>query len=41
LLTLVSGCRQADAESNINQLGGFCETILYFDKDNQPVGYLW
>ncbi len=28
------------AESNIDQIGGFCETILCFDKDNQPVGYL-
>ncbi|TKJ79969.1 hypothetical protein PspCFBP13509_10995 [Pseudomonas sp. CFBP13509] len=30
----------AVAESNIDQIGGFCETILCFDKDNQPVGYL-
>ncbi|HEK0085368.1 hypothetical protein [Pseudomonas aeruginosa] len=30
----------AVAESNIDQIGGYCETILCFDKDNQPVGYL-
>lgn len=28
------------AESNIDQIGGYCETILCFDKDNQPIGYL-
>ena len=30
----------AVAESNIDQIGGYCETILCFDKDNQPAGYL-
>ncbi|BAU72377.1 hypothetical protein [Metapseudomonas furukawaii] len=28
------------AESNIDQIGGYCETILCFDKDDQPIGYL-
>lgn len=30
----------AVAESNIDQIGGYCETILCFDKDNLPAGYL-
>lgn len=30
----------AVAESNIDQIGGYCEIILCFDKDDQPVGYL-
>lgn len=30
----------AVAESNIDQIGGYCETILCFDKENQPAGYL-
>ena len=28
------------SESNVDQLGGYCETILCFDKDDQPIGYL-
>lgn len=28
------------SESNADQLGGHCETILCFDKDDQPMGYL-
>lgn len=28
------------SESNVDQLGGYCETILCFDKDDQPMGYL-
>ncbi|MFL1555079.1 hypothetical protein [Pseudomonas sp. O11] len=28
------------SESNVDQLGGHCETILCFDKDDQPMGYL-
>lgn len=28
------------SESNADQLGGHCETILCFDKDEQPMGYL-
>jgi hypothetical protein len=27
-------------ESNVDQLGGGCETILCFDKDDKPLGYL-
>ncbi|MEX5545469.1 hypothetical protein Q1J68_07630 [Pseudomonas pergaminensis] len=30
----------AISESNVDQLGGHCETILCFDKDDQPMGYL-
>ncbi|MNE69186.1 hypothetical protein D3C80_1648950 [compost metagenome] len=30
----------AVAESNIDQIGGMCETILCFDKDGIPAGYL-
>lgn len=30
----------AISESNADQLGGHCETILCFDKDDQPMGYL-
>ncbi|MDD2046216.1 hypothetical protein [Pseudomonas putida] len=28
------------SESNADQLGGHCETILCFDENNQPMGYL-
>ena len=28
------------SESNVDQLGGYCETILCFDKDDQAMGYL-
>lgn len=28
------------SESNIDQLGGYCETILCFDESDQPLGYL-
>ncbi|AZE63376.1 MULTISPECIES: hypothetical protein [Pseudomonas fluorescens group] len=28
------------SESNADQLGGHCEAILCFDKDDQPMGYL-
>ncbi|HGW4727207.1 TPA: hypothetical protein ACNH51_006081 [Pseudomonas aeruginosa] len=28
------------SESNIDQLGGHCETILCFDSKDQPLGYL-
>lgn len=28
------------SESNADQLGGHYETILCFDKDDQPMGYL-
>ncbi|BAT67280.1 hypothetical protein [Pseudomonas aeruginosa] len=30
----------AVSQSNIDQIGGYCETILCFDKDDQPAGYL-
>ncbi|MNO12904.1 hypothetical protein D3C76_25220 [compost metagenome] len=30
----------AVAESNIDQIGGHCETILCFDDKDEPVGYL-
>ncbi|MNT89939.1 hypothetical protein D3C72_2307560 [compost metagenome] len=30
----------AISESNADQLNGHCETILCFDKDDQPMGYL-
>ncbi|MNS62105.1 hypothetical protein D3C72_951540 [compost metagenome] len=30
----------AISESNADQLGGGCETILCFDKDDQPLGYM-
>lgn len=30
----------AVAESNIDQIGGYCETILCFDSKDQPLGYL-
>lgn len=30
----------AVSESNVDQLGGGCETILCFDKDDKPLGYL-
>lgn len=30
----------AVSESNIDQLGGYCETILCFDSKDQPLGYL-
>lgn len=28
------------SESNVDQLGGYCETILCFDDKGQPLGYL-
>lgn len=28
------------SESNVDQLGGYCETILCFDEGDQPLGYL-
>ncbi|HDS1738508.1 hypothetical protein NPS49_09605 [Pseudomonas putida] len=28
------------SESNADQLGGYCETILCFDENDQPMGYL-
>lgn len=28
------------SESNVDQLGGHCETILCFDESDQPLGYL-
>ncbi|HBP1225532.1 hypothetical protein EGJ65_00825 [Pseudomonas aeruginosa] len=28
------------SESNVDQLGGYCETILCFDSKDQPLGYL-
>lgn len=28
------------SESNVDQLGGYCETILCFDSNDQPLGYL-